>query len=75
MTENAARRRRAVAWSRRARAAAHAADNDLWRAIRAGGMDAPAAVAARTVADHVWAEADAARAEVRAATLEALANE
>lgn len=75
MMENATRRRRAVAWSRRARAAARAAEDDLWRAVRAGGMDAPATVAARTVVDHVWAEADAARVEVRAATLEALASE
>ena len=74
MTENAARRRRAVAWSRRARAAARTAENDLWCAIRRVGLNAPEAVAARAVADNMWAEADAACAEVRAATEEALAN-
>lgn len=74
MTENAARRRRAVAWSRRARDAARTAENDLWRVIRRRGLNSPEAVAARAVADNMWAESDAARAEVRAATEEALTN-
>ena len=74
MKENAARRRRAVAWSRRAREAARIAENDLCRIIRRAGLNSPEAVAARAVADNMWAEADAARAEVRAATEEALAN-